>query len=75
MRVNIKVILRAAKTEFAGMLPDGTLRVRVHAVPTNGEANAELVRFLAVYYDAPVSSIKIVSGHTGTRKVVEIFQK
>ena len=56
-------------------MPDGALRVRVHAVPANGEANAELVRFLAVYYDAPVSSIKIVSGHTGTRKVVEIFQK
>lgn len=75
MRVNIKVVLRAVSTELAGILPDGTLRVRLHAVPERGEANAELMRFLAEHYGVPVSSIHIVMGHTSTRKVIEIASR
>lgn len=72
MRVNIKVVLRAANTELAGILPDGALRVRVHAVPENGAANAELVRFLAEYFKVSFTSIKIIRGHNSTRKLVEL---
>ena len=50
MELNIKVIPRAAKTEMAGEMADGTLKVRVKAVPEEGKANDELCHFLARHY-------------------------
>lgn len=44
---NIKVIPRAKKTESAGYMDDGTLKIRLRAVPEDGAANMELCRFLS----------------------------
>jgi uncharacterized protein len=50
MEMRIKVLPRAAKTEFAGEMADGTLKLRVKAVPENGKANEEIRAFLAAHY-------------------------
>ena len=44
--LTIKVIPRARKTEYVGRMSDGTLKIRLVAVPEDGKANAELLRFL-----------------------------
>ncbi len=72
MTLQIKVIPRAPKTELAGTMADGTLKVRIAAPPDQGKANAELIRFLASHYKVPESDIKILSGQTSTRKLVRI---
>ena len=47
MDFKVKVIPRSRKTEFAGIMDDGTLKIKVAAIPGDGKANAELCAFLA----------------------------
>jgi uncharacterized protein YggU (UPF0235/DUF167 family) len=48
------------------------LRVRVSAPPSDGEANAALLRLLAGILRAPASSLAIVSGASARLKLVEV---
>lgn len=69
---DIKVIPRARKSEVLGPMGDGTLKVKVAAVPENGQANEELLRTLAAYFAVPLASLTILSGHSSPRKRVRI---
>ena len=42
------------------------------APPVDGKANAAIARFLAQLAGVPTASVRIVSGFTGTTKIVEI---
>ncbi len=68
----MKVVPRASRSEVAGALSDGTMKVRVAAVPENGKANEELCRVLAQHFGVPVRAVTVVAGHTSTRKRVRI---
>ena len=62
---------RASRTEVIGPHGDA-LKLRLAAPPVDGEANEELVRFLAKALHVPKSAVMIVSGATGRRKVVRV---
>ena len=47
MDLKVKVIPRSRKTEFAGEMEDGSVKIKVAAVPEDGKANKELCSFLA----------------------------
>jgi hypothetical protein len=49
------------------------LQIRVSAKPTEGAANAELVRFLASRLLVPPAAVRIVAGHRARRKTVAIL--
>ena len=70
--LSVKVVPKASKTESAGVMSDGTRKIRLAAVPENGKANECLRRFLATEYGVPLNHVEIVAGHTGTRKTVRI---
>lgn len=70
--IGVKVVPRASKSEVMGTMEDGTLKVRVAAVPEDGRANDELCRTLARYFGLPAASIQVVAGRTSTRKTVRI---
>ena len=72
MTIRVKVIPRSAKTEFAGELSDGTIKVRVAAPPDKGKANDELCAFLARRYQVSRDAVSVVSGRTATLKLVRI---
>lgn len=72
MMLRVKVIPRSAKSEIAGALADGTLKIKIAAPPEKGKANDALIALLAAHYGVPRTSIKIVSGHGSARKLVEI---
>jgi uncharacterized protein len=72
VEINIKVIPRAAKTEMAGEMADGTLKVRVKAVPEDGKANEELCVFLARHFGVARQDVAVVSGATSQRKRVRV---
>lgn len=72
IRLTIKVVPRSSRTEFAGLLDDGTLRVKVAAVPDKGKANAELCGFLARSFGVPVRNVSIATGETSTLKRVDV---
>jgi uncharacterized protein (TIGR00251 family) len=63
----------AARTEIRGTDPwRHGIVVRVAAKPTEGAANAELLRFLAERLALPPSAIRIVAGHRSRRKTVAV---
>jgi uncharacterized protein (TIGR00251 family) len=70
--LTVRVTPRARKNEFAGILEDGTLRVRIAAPPVEGKANAALVEFLADVLRVRKSKIEIVAGQKGLDKILSI---
>ena len=70
MTFRVKVIPRSAKTEIVGTMADGTLKIRIAALPEKGKANEELIRFLAAHYG--VKGVEIISGHTAALKIVRL---
>jgi len=71
VRLQLQVQPRASRTEVAGP-HGGALRIRLAAPPVDGEANAELVAFLARRLRVPKAAVTIVRGKSGRRKVVEV---
>jgi hypothetical protein len=73
-RLTLKVHAGARKNEFAGKYGDsgGAWKLRVAAPPVDGKANEAIIRFLAKLAGIPTSSVRIVSGFTGTTKLIEL---
>ena len=70
MIINVRVIPRARVQKIVA---DGdTLRVYTNAAPSDGEANAAVIKMLAKHYGVSKSSISIVRGATSHDKVIEI---
>ena len=62
---------RASRTEVVGLHGEA-LRVRLAAPPVEGEANAELLSFLAKKLGVSKSALRIVKGERGRHKLVEV---
>ena len=61
----------AKKTEFAGLHGDA-LKIRLAAPPVDGQANAELCKFLAKKLGLPKSGVSIAAGESSRRKTVKV---
>jgi uncharacterized protein (TIGR00251 family) len=70
--LSVKVIARASRSEVAGLGDDGSLRVRIAAVPEKGKANEELRSLLSRYFGVSKRNVQIVSGETSTHKRIRI---
>lgn len=70
--LRVKVIAKSAKSEIAGELADGTLKIRIAAAPERGKANAELCSFLARQVGVPTAKVEVISGHTSPLKLVRV---
>lgn len=71
VRLSVRVQPRASRSELVGE-HDGALKIRLAAPPVEGEANRELVRFLARLLHVAPSRVRVVSGDSGRSKVVEV---
>ncbi len=74
MTLRVKVIPRSVKSEIAGEMADGTLKVKIAAPPEKGKANDELCVFLARHFGVARDAVTIVSGHAAARKLVRVEQ-
>ena len=63
----VKVIPKASRSELVGWEKD-ELKVRLAALPEKGEANAELIRYLAHLLKLAKSNIQLVQGETSRHK-------
>ncbi|GAB0175286.1 MAG: hypothetical protein HHAS10_11650 [Candidatus Altimarinota bacterium] len=68
--LTIKVIPRAKKTEFVGIMDDGSYKIRLKAIPEDGKANTELLEYLE---EETGRKWEIVGGWTNTRKKVIVI--
>lgn len=71
VRYEVYLQPRASKTEVAG-LHDGVIKIRVAAPPVGNAANRALIDFVAQSLGIPKRGVRIVSGVTSRRKVLEI---
>ena len=72
MDLRIKVIPRSPRSEIAGVMADGTLKVRIKAVPENGKANRELCAFLGKHFGVAAANVELLAGAASTRKLVRV---
>lgn len=70
--MSVRVVPRAAKDDILGVMADGALKVRTHAPPTEGKANACMLKFLSKQWKIPRTNIEILSGETGRNKRLRI---
>lgn len=70
-RIHLHVAPRASRTKVAG-LHDGRIKLTVAAPPVEGRANEEIVKFLARALRVGRTAVRLVSGDSGKRKVVEV---
>lgn len=61
------------KREGVEKLPDGSYRVSVNAPPQEGRANKAVIELLAKFFKIPKSSITILRGQRGRKKLIEVL--
>lgn len=76
MILNIKVTPNSAKTKIAGKFFDEKnqewTKINLAAVPEDGKANEELIKFLSKLLKISKSKIEIIRGETSRMKVVKL---
>ena len=74
MAVRIWVTVKPqAKREEVKKVTEGEYSVSVHAPAREGKANQAVIQLLAGYFSVPKSSVRILRGRTGRRKLVEVL--
>lgn len=71
MRLAVKVVPKSSRDRVAGWVGDA-LKVCVTAAPERGRANAAVIDVLAAALGVPRRAIRVVSGETSPRKILEI---
>ncbi len=69
----VRVTPRASHNKIAEVLEDGTVKIHIAAPPVDGEANEQLVLFLADILNVPKSRLEIVAGAAGRDKLISIL--
>jgi uncharacterized protein (TIGR00251 family) len=72
LTLSVKVTPKSSRNEVAGFLDDGTMKLKIAAVPEKGKANAEVCDFLADQFGVSKRSVQIVRGDTSPLKHIVI---
>ncbi|MFH1016888.1 MAG: DUF167 domain-containing protein [Pseudomonadota bacterium] len=70
-KLSVRVQPRASENRIQ-LLADGTVRVRLTSPAVENKANEGLVELLSALLHVPKSAVRIVRGHAGRNKAVEI---
>lgn len=71
--LTVRVVSNTARAEFAGVLENGAIRIRLTAGGAGGQAaNDELLVFLADQLELTVEQMEIVAGADERDKIVSI---
>ena len=71
MKLKIKVVPKSSRNSVAGWVGDA-LKVCVNAAPEKGKANLAAQEIFAAALGLPKDKVRVVSGLTSARKLVEI---
>ena len=69
--IKVRVQPKSSRNQVDGF-QDGTLRVRVTAAPTEGQANAAVIAILAKTLGVSKSRLEIIRGYSSRDKVVSV---
>ena len=71
MKLKVRVIPNAKKTEFTGFR-DGELVLRLNAPPLEGKANKAAIEYVSRYFGVPRSAVMLVSGEKIRHNIFQI---
>lgn len=71
VKLAVTVVPRSSKTEIIGTVGE-YLKIRLAAPPVDGEANKELIKYLAKRLGISKSDIRIIFGASSKRKLLDI---
>lgn len=71
--IKVKVIPKASNNQILGW-ENGELKVRLAAVPEKGEANKELLRYLAEILGVSQSTLRLLRGEKSRHKHISITE-
>ncbi len=71
--ITVKVTPKAKRTQVAGIMDDGTIKVQVAAPAEEGRANAALLAFLAETLGLKANQVEIVAGLSSERKLISLL--
>lgn len=71
VKLAVTVVPRSPKTEIVGTVGE-YLKIRLAAPPVDGAANKELIKYLAKLLKIPKSNIRVISGVSSKRKLLDI---
>jgi len=71
VKLAVTVVPRSPKTEIVGVVGE-FLKIRLAAPPVDGAANKELIKYLAKLLKIPKSNIRVISGTSSKRKLLDI---
>ncbi len=71
VRLTIHAQPRAAVTQVVGLHGDA-IKIRLTAPPVDGAANEALIHLLSDLLGVPPARVRLTSGGTGRRKIVEV---
>lgn len=69
----VRVIPRSSRNEIAEILPDGTIKIRLTAIPEEKELNKALLNYLAKILGVSINQLEVVAGFNGSDKLVTII--
>lgn len=72
LALSVRVIPKSQRTQWAGEMADGALKVKLAAVAEKGKANEELIRFLAGEFGLRREQVEIVAGQTNPHKQIRL---
>ena len=75
VRLRVKVAPKSSRNEIAGVMADGTLKIRVQAPPDKGKANAAVCELLAEAFGVGPRDVTIVSGLGSPLKHVRVSRQ
>lgn len=73
--IKCKIIPNSPKNEFINQMWDGTLKVRISAIPEKWKANKELIKFISRELWINKNSIEIKYWETSVNKTIKINYK
>lgn len=71
VRLEVYIQPGASRTELAGT-HDGAIKIRIAARPVENAANRALIEFIAQHLGIAKRCVRLVSGFTSRRKVLEV---
>jgi uncharacterized protein len=69
----VRIVPKANRTEIVGIQEDGTIKIRLMAPPVEGEANEELIHFLAEFLGVKSSEVEILAGANSRKKLITVL--
>lgn len=73
MKISVRVIPNAKKSEVIKEQQPDCFKVKVNQVAEDGKANEAVIKAFAEYFKIKKSSIQIISGEKSPNKILEIF--